>query len=195
MIWKFIYAASLRISGFIFDDFGKEYIITSPSSTDKKSYFIKSITKDGIIKIDNELERNNFSLKKGSYIIFKEVGGINELNDLHPRKIKYVLNNSFSIDEKLNYDNYTNGGIVEEYFLPQKIEFKKLRDIFDIPYIDNEPDIIDFNNEEGESTWPKIEERKTILIGECGSKIELENEPLLLSSTITNYTNPLNKVR
>ena len=78
----FIYAASLGISGFIFDDFGKEHIITSPSSTDKKSYFIKSITKDGIIKIDNELERNNFSLKKGSYIIFKEVGGINELNDL-----------------------------------------------------------------------------------------------------------------
>jgi len=64
-------------------------------------------------------------------------------------------------------------------------------------FILEEPKVygFDFNNEKGESTWPKIEERKTILIGECGSKIELENEPLLLSSTITNYTNPLNKVR
>ena len=64
-------------------------------------------------------------------------------------------------------------------------------------FILEEPKVygFDFNNEKGESTWPKIEERKTILIGECGSKIELENEPLLLSSKITNYTNPLNKVR
>ena len=74
----FIYAASLGISGFIFDDFGKEHIINSPLSRNKKSYFIKSISKDGMIEIDNELERNNFSFEKGSYIIIKEVEGINE---------------------------------------------------------------------------------------------------------------------
>ena len=145
----FIYAASFGISGFIFDDFGKEHIINSPTSIDKKSYFINSITRDGIIEIDNELERNNFSLEKGSYIIFKEIGGIKELNNLHPRKIKYVSNNSFSIDENINYGNYTKGGIVEEYFQPKKLEFKKLREIFDIPYNDNEPQIFDFNNNIG----------------------------------------------
>ena len=111
----FIYTTCFGISGFIFDDFGKEHIINSPLSRNKKSYFIKSISKDGMIEIDNELERNNFSLEKGSYIIFKEVQGINELNNLVPRKIKYVSNNLFSIDENLNYENYINGGIVEQY--------------------------------------------------------------------------------
>ena len=145
----FIYTTSFGISGFIFDDFGKEHIINSPLSRNKKSYFIKSISKDGMIEIDNELERNNFSLEKGSYIIFKEVQGINELNNLVPRKIKYVSNNLFSIDENLNYENYINGGIVEEYFLPKKIEFKRLKEIYDIPYIDNEPEIFDYCNDEG----------------------------------------------
>ena len=145
----FIYTTSFGISGFIFDDFGKEHIINSPSLRNKKSYFIKSISKDGMIEIDNELGRNNFSLEKGSYIIFKEVEGINELNNLVPRKIKYVSNNLFSIDENLNYENYINGGIIEEYFLPKKIEFKRLKEIYDIPYIDNEPEIFDFSNDEG----------------------------------------------
>lgn len=145
----FIYAASFGISGFIFVDFGKEHIINFPSSRNKQSYFIKSISKDGIIEIDNELERNNFSLEKGSYIIFKEVEGINELNNSSPKKIKFVSNNSFSIDENLNFENYVKGGIIEEYIFPKKIEFKKLKDIFDIPYIDNEPEIFDYCNEEG----------------------------------------------
>ena len=64
-------------------------------------------------------------------------------------------------------------------------------------FIIEEPKVygFDFNNEKGESSWPKIAEKKAILIGECGSKIELDNEPLLLSSETTSYTNPLNKVR
>lgn len=62
-------------------------------------------------------------------------------------------------------------------------------------YILEEPKVqgFDFLLEEGESTWPKIPEKKTFLIGECGTKIELDNEPLLLSSS-SNYTSPLNKV-
>ena len=64
-------------------------------------------------------------------------------------------------------------------------------------YIIEEPKVygFDFNNERGESSWPKVEEKKMILIGECGSKIELEKESLILSPEAKNYTNPLNKVR
>ena len=62
-------------------------------------------------------------------------------------------------------------------------------------YILEEPKVhgFDFLSEEGKSTWPEIPEKKTFLIGECGAKIELDNEPLLLASS-SNYTNPLNKV-
>ena len=48
----FIYAASFGISGFIFDDFGKDHIINFPSSRKKKkSYFIKSISKDELLRL------------------------------------------------------------------------------------------------------------------------------------------------
>ena len=64
-------------------------------------------------------------------------------------------------------------------------------------YILDEPKVLgfDFNKEDGESSWPKIEERKTFLIGECGARIELDDEPLLLASSENTYVNPLNTVR
>ena len=63
-------------------------------------------------------------------------------------------------------------------------------------YILVEPKVsgFDFNNEEGETSWPKQEERKTFLIGKCGKKVELDNEPILLGTTGA-YSNPLETVR
>ena len=63
-------------------------------------------------------------------------------------------------------------------------------------YILDEPKVFgfDFNSEDGESSWPKNEERKSFLIGECGTKIELDDEPILLSSE-NNYKNPLDTIR
>ena len=63
-------------------------------------------------------------------------------------------------------------------------------------YILDEPKIsgFDFKKENGETSWPKVPESKTFLIGKCGKKIEIDNEPLLtLTSTV--YTNPLETVR
>ena len=63
-------------------------------------------------------------------------------------------------------------------------------------YILEEPIVygFDFKNEKGESTWPKEPENKTFLIGECGQKIELDLEPLLLGN-LGSYINPIQNVR
>ena len=63
-------------------------------------------------------------------------------------------------------------------------------------YILEEPKIsgFDFIKENGETSWPTIPESKTFLIGKCGKKIELDNEPLL-TLTSNEYTNPLDTVR
>ena len=63
-------------------------------------------------------------------------------------------------------------------------------------YILVEPKVsgFDFNKEDGESSWPKIPERKTFLIGKCGRKVEINDEPLLLGASST-YSNPLDTVR
>ena len=63
-------------------------------------------------------------------------------------------------------------------------------------YILEEPKVygFDFNDEKGETTWPKQAEKKMFLIRDIGEKIELDTEPILLG-TLGNYINPLNKVR
>ena len=53
--------------------------------------------------------------------------------------------------------------------------------------------LFDFNIE-GNSTWPEKPEKRTFLIGECGSKIEVNNKPVLMNS-LSEYSNPLNRVR
>lgn len=63
-------------------------------------------------------------------------------------------------------------------------------------YILEEPKVsgFDFKNEDKETTWPNQAERKTFLIGKCGAKIELDDEPLLLLNSEV-YSNPLDTVR
>ena len=63
-------------------------------------------------------------------------------------------------------------------------------------YILEEPEVFgfDFKNELGQTTWPIEPERKTFLIGKCGAKIELDDEPILLGN-LGDYINPLNSVR
>ena len=144
---KFIYCLNFGLSCFVFSDFGDKHVITDPYGKEKKIYFIKNINKSGIITID---QRNgeNFNLSTGKFVIFKEVEGINELNDRKPRKIKFISKNTFSLlESKICYENYKNGGIVEEVILPEEKKYKKLKDCFYVPYLENKPEINDYAKE------------------------------------------------
>ena len=63
-------------------------------------------------------------------------------------------------------------------------------------YILEEPKVLgfDFKKENGETSWPKKPEKKTFLIGKCGKKVEIDDEPLLLTTGGT-YSNPLDSIR
>lgn len=80
--------------------------------------------------------------------------------------------------------------------IPWKIIICSIKGSFERKsYILEEPKVEGFNyNKEGETTWPKIPERKTFLIGKCRRKIEIDDEPLLLSSSTT-YRSPLDTMR
>ena len=141
---SFIYCLNFGLSGFIFSDFGQKHIITDPNGKPKNKYFIKNIDKSGVITVD-KTNREEFTLMNGNFVIFKEVEGINELNDGKPRKIINVSENSFSIEDyNINFEKYKIGGIIEEVIIPKKMEYKKLRDCFKIPYL--EPDFPDIND-------------------------------------------------
>lgn len=143
---NFIYCLNFGLSCFVFTDFGDRHIITDPSGKERNIFFIKNIDKSGVITID---QRNgeNFSLSNSNYVKFKEVEGINELNDGKPRKIKIISKNAFTLEEKISYENYKVGGVVEEVILPEEKNYKKLKDCFHIPYFENNPEINDYTKE------------------------------------------------
>ena len=63
-------------------------------------------------------------------------------------------------------------------------------------YVLEEPKVhgFDFKDEKGETTWPKEYLKKMFLIGKCGEKIEVDNEPILLGNSVK-YVNPMDNVR
>lgn len=108
----FIYAAIIGITGFCFVVFG-EHIISDKNGEECKTFIIKKIANNGEIFIDKTNNRNLY-VSKGSYLIFREVGGLYELNDRKPRLVTKNTPLSFFISDSIKYESYTYGGICEE---------------------------------------------------------------------------------
>lgn len=105
----FIYSGIFGLSGFIFDDFGEDHIITNDNAKEKKTFLIRKI-ENGIVYIENQYHSEGHSLSDGDYVIFREVG-LTQWNDGKPRKIKVISKIAFKIDEKGN--SAQNSGVAE----------------------------------------------------------------------------------
>ena len=125
----FIYCGVLGLSGFIFNDFGKEHVILNENGEDTKKCLIRKIEK-GIIYINNDYPKEDFEF---DYATFHDVD-LDELNDGKPRKIKKINSVLLVIDEKNNYSNfegYFKGGYLEEFKMPKKQYHLPLKDFLD----------------------------------------------------------------
>ena len=80
-------------------------------------------------------------------MIFKEIVGIEQLNDGKPRKIKFNSEKSFSIEDTISFENYKKGGIVEEVIPKEKKDYKNFKECFYVPYLEEEPEINDYKKE------------------------------------------------
>ena len=133
----FIYAAVLGLTGFIFTDFGNEHKIYEKSNKELKKYLIKNITKEknAICEIiRDETDSTKFFEKD---VIFKNIEGMTELNYENLKKItkiKYRDKTSFYIIDTSNFSNYIRGGYVQEMILPEKKQYKSLKERFENPY-------------------------------------------------------------
>ena len=143
----FIYTGNFGLVGFLFLDFGDKHIIYNETGEEKSSYyinFIKKKEKTYEIYVENRKEKP-FNLKDNNYVIFKEIKGLEDLNDGIPRKIKIISNCHFSIEISNNNceNDYISGGIVEEVIIPKEIKYNSLKDKFYIPYSSELPIIFD----------------------------------------------------
>ena len=137
---KFIYASTLGLSGFVFDDFGDEHIIMNKTGDEPKTYIIKNITKEKEGKVTVDLENESSSLYEFSdYVIFKNIKGMTELNDKEPIKISVLNGDSFSIGDTSHYSDYISEGVVKEILIPFKRDFLNFKKSFFNPFNDKSP--------------------------------------------------------
>ena len=134
----FIYTLSLGLTGYLFNDFGDNFIINDINGENNLKYYIFSIEeKADRYEIYLGLQKNEtFDLREGDYIIFKEIKGLEFLNDNIPKKILKVSKNSFEIEKKennINNNKYLDGGIVEEIKIPKRLNFDSLKNNLYVP--------------------------------------------------------------
>ena len=129
----FIYSLIFGLSFYCFVDFG-EHIINNKDYSDIRKYFIKEITKGKTTKITIDNEFDDFNLNEGDYILFKEIKGMSQLLDDKKRKIKNCEDDNFEIDEdSTNYEDYIQGGIVEEIIENKVLKNKSFEEMLKIP--------------------------------------------------------------
>ena len=108
---------------YLFVDLGPEFIVYDKTGEENKSYYISNITKEnpGLVTV---YERH--FLEDGDYVVFKEVQGMEEINNTPPRPVRAINQYSFSIEDTTGYSYYQKEGIVEHFKIPQKLRFKSL---------------------------------------------------------------------
>ena len=130
----FIYCLVFGLTFFSFVDFG-EHIIKNSTFSESKKYYIKNITKGKTtnIIIHNEFD-DDFELNDGDYVIIRDIKGMKQLLDGKKRKISNIEGNKFQIDEdSSNYDDYIQGGIVEEFVNDICIHNKSIEQMLYLP--------------------------------------------------------------
>jgi len=142
-----IYGVATGVSGFVFTDFGKDFIIRDENGEECKQYVVKSISKDspGVVLIDDTVG-GKLAYTDGDYVAFREVQGMTELNDTPPRPIKYISPMAFSIEDTSKYGEYITGGIVEQVKVPKPHTYRPFKECLETPYTkeDKVPDVTDF---------------------------------------------------
>ena len=157
----FIYCACLGLVGFIFNNFGKEFIVNEPYLNKKRIFYITKIKilnyvkengKRNVIQLLFEYENNLndiLPLQKGDFVTLKEIEGLEFLNKKDDAKIfkieKEIDNKSFIINfypedsntmKDLNKYEYKKGGIITEYIYPIKMNFRTFDECIENPNCD-----------------------------------------------------------
>ena len=158
----FIYSGCLGLIGFIYNNFGKNFIVNEPLLNKQRIYYIKQIKKLDenfennekiIIKLLIEYENNmnnSLPLQKGDYVIFDEIEGLEFLNQKNTSEIfkiekendttSFIINIYFediNFFKKFNNYNYKKGGIIKEYIYPIKMNFQTLDKCIENPCFDS----------------------------------------------------------
>jgi len=109
----------------LFVDFGESWTANDPDGEQPLRGVITSISQDsqGLVTVPDDARHG---LSSGAFVTFEAIEGMTELNNCHPREIKFKGPYSFEIGDTSSYRKYENGGFFQEVKLPRKLSFKTL---------------------------------------------------------------------
>ncbi|KAK8896042.1 hypothetical protein M9Y10_013930 [Tritrichomonas musculus] len=140
----FILVMTRGVFGFIFNDFGDNFIVNDPNLDDPSPFLIESVSYDETTHkctfiVNSE---DDHSLSTGDLVKFNKIKGMPELNEKE-FKAYFDTYRSFSIDytpESPISDDYLISGYAIKVTQPETIHFKKLAESLKDPHFINEDD-------------------------------------------------------
>uniref|UniRef100_A0AAX7VEJ0 Ubiquitin-like modifier-activating enzyme 6 n=1 Tax=Astatotilapia calliptera TaxID=8154 RepID=A0AAX7VEJ0_ASTCA len=121
---RFISCDVYGICARVFCDFGEEFEVFDPTGEEPKEVFIQSITQDNpgmVTCMDNQPH----GLQTGQSVVFREVGGMVELNGTS-RQVSVLSSHSFAIGDTSQLQPYTHGGFFVMVKTPKMYRFETL---------------------------------------------------------------------
>ncbi|CAL9700275.1 unnamed protein product [Knipowitschia caucasica] len=121
---RFIGCDTYGICARVFCDFGEEFEVSDSTGEEPKEIFIQSITQDnpGVVTC---MDNHPHGLETGQCVIFREVYGMDQLNDTI-RKISVLSPHSFTIGDTTLLCPYAHGGFVVLVKTPKMYTFETM---------------------------------------------------------------------
>ena len=124
----FIYCGVMGLSGFIFENFGKNFIMKNENGEEPKTYFIKNITKSKKTEIKIDITNEDIELIPNNEIEISDVKGMIEINGKKSKILK-IDDDTITIDlDSSNFKEYERQGIIKEIKQKKKFEFSSFFD-------------------------------------------------------------------
>ncbi|KAJ5893728.1 hypothetical protein N7495_005419 [Penicillium taxi] len=109
--------------GYIFNDFGKSFIVGDTTGEEPASGIVADIDEDGLV---SALDETRHGLEDGDFVTFTEVKGMDKLNNSAPRKITVKGPYTFTIGDVSGLGSYKSGGIYTQSKMPKLVDFQPL---------------------------------------------------------------------
>ena len=135
----FIFCANLGLSVFGFSDFGNNFQILDEDGQELSIFYINDISViENKLLMEIDISNTSKRLKSQTYIKFRDVEGMTELNKFDYLKISKMDSKEFSETFEIQCDfsgfkKYIKGGIVEEIKIPINKTYKSLKENYQHP--------------------------------------------------------------
>lgn len=111
---RFIMTETFGLFGYVFCDFGDEFVVVDTNGEEPLSSMIASVSSDnpGLVTV---LDEGRHGLEDGDYVTFAEVKGMEALNASEPRPVVVKGPYTFTIEDTTGYSSTPGtGGYVHQ---------------------------------------------------------------------------------